>query len=240
MKKLTLNHRLTFLTPYIFFLILIYCFASLGFWQLDRAQEKDALNKAYLSDTSYIDIQNQLAVNTYQQIQASGSFIQEKQIIIDNIIRNGQLGQMIITPFEINHELPWLLVNRGWVKKIMDSNKLSDIKINSVIQTIKGRSGNLPRIGIRDSVAFDENTTWPAVGIYPTIEEIEIQLQQNILPYILLLGPEEENGFKRSWAPRVSSTSNNYGYAIQWFLMCFGVIILLINKLKKFISNQKK
>ena len=240
MKQLKLNQYLTFITPYIFFIILIYSFSSLGFWQLDRAQEKDALNKAYLSDTSYIDIQNEPIIDTYQQIQARGRFVQEKQIVINNIIRDGQLGQMIITPFEINQELPWLLVNRGWIKKNINSKKLPDIKISSFNLIIKGRSGNLPRIGIRDSEPFDDNITWPAISNYPTIKEIEVQLQKKVFSYILLLNPDEKSGFKRNWEPRVSSTSNNYGYAIQWFLMCFGVIILLVIKLKTLISNKKK
>ena len=104
-------------TPYIFFIILIYSFASLGFWQLDRAKEKDALQEAYITGENHINIKDRTDMATYTRIQASGAFDKDRQIIIDNIIRDGQLGQMIITPFEINKNLPLLLVNRGWIKK---------------------------------------------------------------------------------------------------------------------------
>ena len=234
-----INRYLNILMPYIFLLLLIYCFASLGFWQLDRAKEKDTLNEAYVSETSYLKIRDDLAIDEYQQIQSNGEYITEKQIIIDNIIRNGQLGQMIISPFEISSELPLLLVNRGWIKKNINSNEKPDININVMINSVKGRSGNLPKMAIRDSEAFSESIAWPMLGTYPKINEIEILLERKILPYILLLDLEEENGFQRNWEPRISSTSTNYGYAIQWFLMCFGVTVILIIKLKKLLINNK-
>lgn len=218
------------ITPYIFFFIMIYSFASLGFWQLDRAKEKDAMQEAYIADEDYIIIRDRTDMTAYQKIQASGIFDNERQIIIDNIIRDGQLGHMIITPFEIDKNLPLLLVNRGWIKKEKD---YPNIKIESSIINIKGRSGSLPKVGIRDGEAFDEMTKWPKIGIYPNISEIQDQFQREILPYILLLDPEEKNGFIRKWEPRVSSSATNYGYSVQWFLMCFAVIIFLIVKLKK-------
>ena len=239
MSELKLNRHLTFIMPYILLLLLIYCFASLGFWQLDRAKAKDTLNEAYLSETSYLSIRDDLPIDEYLQIQTTGKYIIEKQIVIDNIIRNGQLGQMIITPFEINNELPWLLVNRGWVKKNINSNANPDININTMPNSVNGRSGNLPRMAIRDSEAFSETITWPAIGIYPTIKEIEILFGRKLFSYILLLDPEEKNGFQRNWEPRVSSTSTNYGYAIQWFLMCFGIIVVLIIKLKRLLIKNK-
>jgi surfeit locus 1 family protein len=146
---------------------------------------------------------------------------------------------MIISPFEISSELPLLLVNRGWIKKNINSNEKPDININVMINSVKGRSGNLPKMAIRDSEAFSESIAWPMLGTYPKINEIEILLERKILPYILLLDLEEENGFQRNWEPRISSTSTNYGYAIQWFLMCFGVTVILIIKLKKLLINNK-
>ena len=222
-------------TPYIFFIILIYSFASLGFWQLDRAKEKDALQEAYITGENHINIKDRTDMATYTRIQASGAFDKDRQIIIDNIIRDGQLGQMIITPFEINKNLPLLLVNRGWIKK---ENDFPNIKIDSSIINIKGRSGSLPKVGIRDGEAFNEITTWPNIGIYPSIEEIQDQIERETLPYILLLDPDEKNGFTRNWEPRVSTSATNYGYSVQWFLMCFGVIIFLIIKLKRTLLNK--
>ena len=80
MSELKLNRHLTFIMPYIFLLLLIYSFASLGFWQLDRAKAKDTLNEAYLSETSYLSIRDDLPIDEYLQIQTTGKYIIEKQI----------------------------------------------------------------------------------------------------------------------------------------------------------------
>ena len=82
MSELKLNRHLTFIMPYIFLLLLIYSFASLGFWQLDRAKAKDTLNEAYLSETSYLSIRDDLPIDEYLQIQTTGKYIIEKQIDI--------------------------------------------------------------------------------------------------------------------------------------------------------------
>ena len=73
-------------TPYIFFIIMIYSFASLGIWQLDRAKEKDALQEAYIAGENHINIKDRTDMATYTRIQAFGAFDKDRQIIIDNII----------------------------------------------------------------------------------------------------------------------------------------------------------
>jgi len=218
--------------PYLLASVLIYCFTSLGFWQLDRAEEKIALQANVASD-EYWYINNKTDFKLNRKIKVQGKYINNKQIILDNIIRNEQLGRMIITPFEINESLPLLLVNRGWIKKNTTKEIPVDIKIDDEQLIIKGLLGNLPKIGIRDSEAFKNQSSWPIIGNYPSIIEIEDVLNQKTLPYILLLNPEEDNGYIRRWEPTISSPSINYGYAVQWFLMSFASFIFLIVRIKK-------
>jgi cytochrome oxidase assembly protein ShyY1 len=44
--------------PYILALILIYCFASLGLWQLDRAKEKTSELNTFNSPDAYISVKD--------------------------------------------------------------------------------------------------------------------------------------------------------------------------------------
>ena len=220
------------IVPYLLASVFIYCFASLGFWQLDRAEEKIAI-QAYVASDEYWHINNKTDFKLHRKIKVQGKYINNKQIILDNIIRNEQLGRMIITPFEINDSLPWLLVNRGWIKKNTTKEIPVDIKKDGGQVIIKGLLGNLPKIGIRDSEAFKNQSSWPIIGNYPSISEIEDALNQKTLPYILLLNPEEDNGYIRRWEPTISSPSINYGYAVQWFLMSFASLIFLIVRIKK-------
>ena len=232
-QKKEINILIKTIVPYFLTLILIYSFASLGIWQLKRAEEKKSALQAFVASDEYLHINTMTDFELYQKIKAQGKYINNKQIIIDNIIRDGQLGHMIVTPFEINASLPWLLVNRGWVQKNTPQQKPFDIKIHEKQLIIKGLLGNVPKIGIRDSEAFKNKSSWPIIGIYPTINEIEDALSQKTFPYILLLSPEDDNGYIRKWDPKISDPSTNYGYAVQWFLMCLASVIFLIIRIKK-------
>jgi len=232
-QKKEINILIKTIVPYFLTLILIYSFASLGIWQLKRAEEKKSALQAFVASDEYLHINTMTDFELYQKIKAQGKYINNKQIIIDNIIRDGQLGHIIITPFEINASLPWLLVNRGWIQKSTLQQKPVNIKIHEKKLTIKGSLGKLPKIGIRDAEAFENKSSWPIIGIYPTISEIEDVLNQKTLPYILLLSPEDDNGYIRKWEPKFTSPSTNYGYAAQWFLMCLASVIFLIIRIKK-------
>ena len=118
--------------PYILALILIYCFASLGLWQLDRAKEKTSELNAFNSPDAYISVKDLSDIDQYKKIKATGRYLNDKQIIIDNIIRDGKIGQMIISPFEIDKFSPLILVNRGWLPKNSDiENEIDDLTKDS-------------------------------------------------------------------------------------------------------------
>ena len=214
--------------PYILALILIYCFASLGLWQLDRAKEKTSELNAFNSPDAYIAVNDLSDIDQYKKIKATGRYLNDKQIIIDNIIRDGKIGQMIISPFEIDKFSPLILVNRGWLPKNSDIENDINIDIHDKKYEIKGLSGYLPKVAIRESLSFKNKEDWPRVGIYPTIDEIKIELGQNLYPFIILLDQNEEYGFQRNWEPKISDPATNYGYAFQWFAMALAIIILYL------------
>ena len=220
------------LIPYILLVIMIYTFASLGMWQLDRASEKEETLAIFNSSEGYETVVDNSIFTAYQKIKATGQYDSSRQIIIDNIIRDGGLGQMIVTPFKLSRSSKILLINRGWIRKKLDSDpEINDL--NNGTLEIRGLSGNLPKVTIRDREGFIGNTDWPLKGSYPTIEEIANRLNEPIFPFILLLDQEEDNGFLRNWDPNISGPATNYGYAVQWFLMCLCSIILLGYRIKK-------
>ena len=63
----------------------------------------------------------------------------------------------------------------------------------------------------------------PATGLkrpfIPTLDELSAELGQELLPFILLLSPEDDDGYVRLWQPRDSGPGMHYGYAFQWFAM---------------------
>tara|TARA_Y100000766_G_scaffold26631_1_gene18421 strand:- start:793 stop:1500 length:708 start_codon:yes stop_codon:yes gene_type:complete len=233
MAFLKYKNNLKEFVPYVMLVILIYTFSSLGIWQLDRAKEKKEALATFNSSEGYELIDENSSFEIYKKIKATGQYDGSRQIIIDNIIREDGIGQMIVTPFRISKSSKILLVNRGWIKKKLGSFPDINELDQSFIQ-IQGLSGVLPKVTIRDQEAFEQNAGWPLIASYPTFEEIENKLGEPVFPFSLLLDQKEKNGFIRDWDLKISGPATNYGYAVQWFLMCFCSIVFLIYRIKKY------
>jgi surfeit locus 1 family protein len=100
-------------------------------------------------------------------------------------------------------------------------------------RTVRGLVGRLPRVAIRPGEAFEGSEDWPRVAVYPRPDEVATALDEELLPIVLLLAPEEPDGFVRSWQPNISGPMTHYGYAFQWFAMAATVVVLLFWHLKK-------
>ena len=213
-------------TPPVAALLLIALFARLGFWQLDRAGQKVEMQQAFDSPGEYISVSDHLEPGRFQAIEASGRFLPEQQVLIDNVVFNGQIGYYVITPFRYSGAGPLLLVNRGWLAKQPGQTVRPDLSFVSSDTDIRGKAGRLPRVGVRPGEAFATEGDWPRIALWPTIDEVAAELDRDLLPYVLLLDDDMDSGYTRSWQPRVSGPSSHYGYAFQWFAMAIGVIAL--------------
>lgn len=233
-----LKALLTRLVPAVAAVTLIIVFAALGNWQLDRAAEKVATGTLFENVSPYTQVANVVEATRFQHIEANGRFFSDRQILIDNIIRNNRVGFFVITALEYDSEQPLLIVNRGWIEKPRDLDGLEDIRIDGNWRIVRGRVGNLPRVGIRSGEPFAFTGDWPRVGVYPTLPDVSQQLGRETLPYVLLLDPDAEGGFLREWKPRQAGPSTHYGYAFQWFALCLTVIVISALQVRKRLRSR--
>ena len=193
-------------------------FASLGFWQLDRASQKVTMQSQFENDGGFIEPVDYAALNEFERIKVSGRYRDDRQVLIDNIAREGRLGYYVITPFETSMSNEILLVNRGWLAKPANHPLgETDLSVDSSYRTIRGLAGRLPRVTFRPGEAFVERDTWPRLGFYPSTEEVAAEIERDVLPTVLLLHTDAEEGFVRRWEPEVSGPMTHYSYAFQWF-----------------------
>jgi surfeit locus 1 family protein len=212
----------------------IVLFVSLGFWQLDRAAQKEARQALFRADTAFTMLGSVAEPAPFERIEARGRFLPERQVLIDNIVRSGRVGYFVITPFEIAPDDTLLLVNRGWVAQGPDGEADADLAIEEDRDLVRGRAGSLPRVGLRPGEAFAENNSgWPKVAVYPTPDEVAEALGAEILSFVLLLDPEDERGFLRDWQPNETGPMTHYGYAFQWFAMAFAVVAIVAWQIRK-------
>jgi len=220
------NELLRRIVPPLAGVVLAVAFAALGFWQIERAGEKKSIAAQFDANAPYTQLANLEAPTAYRPVEARGRFLGERQVLIDNIVRGGRIGYFVITPLEIAPQEPLLLVNRGWFPKGSSSDERPDLSIDGEWQSVRGRVGFLPRVGIRSGAGFANPGDWPRVAVYPTNEELGAQLGRAVLPYVLLLDQDHPGGYARDWRPEQAGPMRHYGYAFQWFALCATVIAL--------------
>lgn len=225
------------IVPPIAAVLAIGLFVSLGLWQLDRAAEKEGMQALFDDDAPYSDVSSIDTPVPFQRIETRGRLLTDRQVLIDNIVQNGRLGYYVITPLEYSRNEPLLLVNRGFVERgALESGAVS-LDADDERNLIRGRAGNLPRVGIRGGAAFESSgEDWPRIAVYPTADEVAAELDRDVLAWALLLSPEDERGFARNWQPSESGPMTHYGYAFQWFAMATAVLVIAgwhLNKRRK-------
>ena len=62
---------------------------------------------------------------------------------------------------------------------------------------------------------------------------MEREIDQAVLPVVLLLDADEPDGYLRDWQPRQKGPMTNYSYAFQWFAMAAAVLAILVWHLRK-------
>ena len=107
--------------PTLAFLLLFPLLLSLGFWQLDRAGQKQALLDAQQARSTGTPVDLQL-LNTvtgedrFRPAVARGHFVSGRQWLQDNRVHAGQAGYHVYSLFEFSaNPGHGVLVNRGWV-----------------------------------------------------------------------------------------------------------------------------
>jgi surfeit locus 1 family protein len=214
-------------------LIFLYLFVSLGFWQLDRAEQKRTLY-AEFQDRQSADAVN--LVNSYKlekealiwrKARANGFFLEQYQILLDNQVQDTEAGYYIYTPFKLAQSNKYVLVNRGWL--LADTNRSIVPKLTPAISEIDiyGVVKDIPKTGLLLKELPPEKMD---EGIYRVqkinINEIEELTNIKLLPYIIRLEPESEYGYVRKWRLPGSGESTHTGYAFQWFT--FAAVLLII------------
>ena len=232
------NELLLRIVPPVAALTLIIVFATLGNWQLDRAAEKVALAGQFEKAGPYTPVRDIANMAPYQRIESRGRFLGQRQFLINNIIRNNRVGYFVVTAFELGPDQPLLMVNRGWIEKPREPDTLADISIDEEQRILRGRAGDLPRVGIRSDEPFAGNDGWPLVALYPTLSDVSQQLDRDVFEFALLLDSDADDGYLRDWQPKQAGPSTHYGSAFQWFALSLAVIVISILQLRKKRSRQ--
>lgn len=217
----------------------IAAFTWLGLWQLGRAAEKRELVARYEaggSITADLDAGNIATLARYQHVQLRGRYDDEHQILLDNMpSQHGRPGYRVLTPIELSSG-GWLLVDRGWREPGATRSEIPDVSVDRAERTIAGRIDSLPRAGMALGQAdMDASAPWPRVMNFPTAEAVQRALNRPLLPGLVLLDPDQPDGYERSGEVRLPfGPERHIAYAVQWFAFAAAaVVIYLILSLRR-------
>lgn len=209
---------------------------QLGFWQLDRAEQKkqriQQIQKRQQEQPFTLGEILKLKgdIRDYP-IEVQGHFIQEKQFLIDNRIANGQVGYHLVALFQTNWGI--IPVNMGWLKAPATRDQLPNILLPDGQQTLLGTIA-IPELNpmIRDSAS--KPNQWPARVQQIDIQQLQTLSKLSLLSLVLNAAPDPSQALIRQWQPVVMPPQKHIAYAIQWFGLALAALAIYLFALFKF------
>lgn len=210
----------------------------LGFWQLDRGEQKRVVyqQQVNLQSSKRTNLGDLLArgesPQRFQPSTVTGKYLPEATILLDNQVVNGQVGYHVVTPFLIDGSDIAVAVNRGWVPVGDSRQQLPEI-ITPVNTTTLLGDFNLPLAKPpiwNDKYPVQDGQVWQFLPMTDYAENTGLTL----LSLVLELAPDKDGagdfgGFVRQWqSPDQSWVNKHQGYAFQWFAMATTLLILVV------------
>ena len=197
--------------------------ARLGYWQWDRAAQKEALQatlerRAEMPAIGPAELAAGAAANAdqllYRRASLRGRWLADRTMYLDNRQMNGRPGFFVVTP------LQWpggaVLVQRGWVAR--DNDERTRLP---AIATAQGEVEVTGRIAPPPARLYE----FSAAASGPIRQNIDIESYSReiglaLLPVsILQADTSVTDGMLRQWPPPALDTSKHYGYAFQWWAL---------------------
>lgn len=206
---------------------------GLGFWQLQRAEEKQALLEAWRSarQANPVTLEEALGreAGQFQPVRAEGRYDGRHHYLLDNRIREGRPGFEILTPMRLKGEDRVILVNRGWLPRGKTRQDLPEIPTPAEEVSVSGQLVDPPQGGLQLGPPDPGKERWPKVVQYIDTDRVAEQLGASVVERVIRLTPESAHGFRREWQAPVSfGPERHTGYAVQWFALAATLLILCL------------
>ena len=217
--------------------------ASLGRWQLSRAEQKQAQQavldaRAQEPELNHDDLQH-LRYPLPDSLMHRRVFLQgfwrpQYTVWLENRSHHGQAGYWVLTPLQLDADTA-VLVQRGWAPRIsQDRTVLPPVQTSLEVVEVEGilAAGPSRLLSLGEETGAETATTGTASGSSKirqnlTLEQFRQDTGVAALAYVVQTD-EDDEGLRRDW-PAVGSTADkNLGYAFQWFALCALLLLLTV------------
>lgn len=228
-------------------LLAMAAMVALGFWQLDRLEQRRAFNSQRRLALAAVPVElneaflplSPVAFRDRQAV-ARGELDHTRQVAIRNRSFQGEPGFHLVTPLRIAGSEKAVLVNRGWIPVSeadpatwrMYDETLADSFLG-ILQPTRRRPDGTVSVIPQDVVSG-----WFRLDI----EAIGQTLPYELLPVVLQLLPREEfepDALPRRIEPDLTfSEGNHFSYALQWFGFAIIAAVVFISVARRTASSD--
>jgi cytochrome oxidase assembly protein ShyY1 len=209
-------------------LLLLPLLLSLGFWQLERAEEKRQLESLFAQRQASAalaieEIWHRADVR-YQPVRLQGHYINDKQLLLDNRIYQGQFGYEVITPFLLSSGDKVILVNRGWLAADRSRRSLPGIT------PIDGPVELIAEVYVPSSemmlLGDEQSEGWPRIVQSVNVASVAASFEQTLFPYTARLKDFSPGHYQPNWVVVNLQPEKHTAYAVQWFTMSATLLLI--------------
>jgi cytochrome oxidase assembly protein ShyY1 len=209
-------------------------FGTLGFWQLDRAAQKERLFAAFADAASQAPVtleaaRRMQASARYPLVSVRGRYDAAHAYHLVDRTHDGKVGTIAYAIFEPADGSTPLLVDRGFVADDAHGHAPGVPPPPEGEQQLSALYAPPPGSGLRmGGNALPRQKTWPKESIYVDVGEIAADAGRSLDAKILKLAPDPASGFIREWRPDVFPPERHRGYAFTWFTLAAVVAIVFV------------
>ncbi|CAG8868963.1 hypothetical protein PS627_03307 [Pseudomonas fluorescens] len=217
------------LVPSLVVALLLPGLIGLGCWQLGRAEQKRELlaMQAERQVEAPVSVGQLSAASdvAYRRVHLEGTFDGEHSLLLDNRLRDGQVGVELLQPFQDQASGLWLLINRGWLPwpdrrvPVAIDTPAHSLALNAWIYVAPGSAFQLR--------ADPVGGRWPHLLTAIDARQLWPQLQREGFAHELRLEPGPAS-YRLDWPIVAMGPEKHLGYAVQWFALAAALVLLYL------------
>lgn len=205
----------------------------LGFWQLDRAHQKIALQTSLdarasepaLGASALAHTPAEAEAQQHRRVVLHGRWLAERTVFLDNRQMHARVGFYVVTPLALVPGPGVVLVQRGWApRSFTDRAALPRVATPAGLVTVEGTLAPSPsrlfEFADAASGAIRQNLDIASFAHETGLPLLPISVVQQ--------GQDGADGLLRDWPRPAVDVQKNYGYAVQWFAIAASIAILYV------------
>ncbi len=205
---------------------------ALGYWQLGRADTKQALQQRiadFARQPPIVIGDSELKVDDVllRRVEARGRFEPRHAVFIDNRHYKHQPGYYVFMPLRIAGSEKFVLVNRGWIAAGAERNRAPPVETPAGDVIVMGTATPPSERFLELSSKVAEGNIWQNMVLERYRQATHLDVQPIILQQTGQSGTPDD-GLIRDWPPLDLKRNTHLAYAVQWFALAAAIFIYYV------------